>query len=429
MIRNECVNDGTSGTEARNVEVLTDVLDGPGLDVEVYDVAPGRQNVVARLEGRDPTAPSLLLSGHTDVVPADPTGWDRDPFGGELVDGFVWGRGAVDMLNLTASMAVAVRSLADEGWRPAGTLIFAGVADEEAGCALGSEWLVEHQADAVRADYVLTESGGSRVGQDGLGILVGVAEKGPFWITIDVDGTPGHGSRPYGTDNAVVTAARIVQRLADFASPPTVTDAWRRSVVGLGLADELAAALVDPSRVDATIAALAAEDEELARSVHACTHTTFAPTIVSSGSKVNVIPDHARIQVDIRALPGHGPDRLLELVDEAIGDLGERVTVTVDAMHAPSGSPVDTPLRDALERVTRRLVPGARTVPTILSGFTDAFAYRSLGATAYGYGLFSDRMPMGEIGQMFHGRNERIDVDSLALDVELWRQVATEVVG
>ncbi|HEX9890293.1 MAG TPA: M20/M25/M40 family metallo-hydrolase [Nitriliruptorales bacterium] len=427
LIRNACVNDGASGSEARNVEVLADVLDAPGLDLEVYEAAPGRANLVARIEGSDPDAPSLLLSGHTDVVPADPMGWDRDPFGGELVDGFVWGRGAIDMLNLTASMAVAVRALADGGFRPAGTLIFAGVADEEAGCALGSEWLVEHHADAVRADYVVTEFGGSRVGDDGLGVLVGVAEKGPFWITIDVDGTPGHGSRPYRTDNALVTAARIVQRLADYASPATVTDAWRQSVEGLALPAEITAGLLDPARVDGTIAALAVEDEELARTVHACTHSTFAPTMLSSGVKTNVIPDRARIQVDIRALPGHGPDQLLAFIDEALGDLRGRIDVTVEAMHDPSSSPADSPLRDTLERVTQRLVPGARTVPSILAGFTDAFAYRSLGAVAYGYGLFSDRMPMDEVGQMFHGRNERIDVDSLGLDVELWRQVATDL--
>ena len=136
------------------------MLEGPGIDVETYEPQPGRSNLVARIEGTDPTAPTLLLMGHTDVVPVNPDGWRRDPFGGELVDGEVWGRGAVDMLNLTASMAVATRRLADSGFRPKGTLIYLAVADEEALGTWGASHLVDHERDAVRADYVITESGG-----------------------------------------------------------------------------------------------------------------------------------------------------------------------------------------------------------------------------------------------------------------------------
>ncbi|MEY2974780.1 MAG: hypothetical protein RIR49_1200, partial [Actinomycetota bacterium] len=157
MIRNACVNDGTpeSGQEVRNADTLTALLEGVGLEVERFTAAPGRTSVVARIEGSDPDAPSLCLMGHTDVVPVNPDGWSRDPFGGELVNGEVWGRGAVDMLNLTASMAVAFRHLADTGFRPRGDLIFLGVADEESGSAYGARWLADHHPDAIRADYVL----------------------------------------------------------------------------------------------------------------------------------------------------------------------------------------------------------------------------------------------------------------------------------
>ena len=181
LIRNACVNDGTasSGQEVRSADVLTTYLEGAGLDVQTYEPTPGRRSIVARIEGSDPEAPSLCLMGHTDVVPVSPAGWSRDPFGGELVDGEVWGRGAVDMLNLTASMAVATKHLARQGWRPKGTLIYLGVADEEAGGEHGAEWLVNHHWDDIACDDVVTESGGwGTDGDTGRQIVLTVGEKG-----------------------------------------------------------------------------------------------------------------------------------------------------------------------------------------------------------------------------------------------------------
>src|SRR5262245_5062762 len=219
MIRNACVNDGTaeSGHEVRSAEVLERYLEGAGLDVEAFEPTPGRRSVVSRIDGHDPTAPTLLLMGHTDVVPVSPAGWTRDPFGGELVDGEIWGRGAIDMLNLTSSMAVATKHLARSGWRPRGTLVYLGVADEEAGGEHGAEWLVEHALDAVGADYVITESGGWAVDSPrGRRLVVTVGEKGAAWRRLRVHGTPGHGSMPFGADNAVVKAAEVVRRITSL---------------------------------------------------------------------------------------------------------------------------------------------------------------------------------------------------------------------
>jgi hypothetical protein len=170
--------------------------------------------------------------GHTDVVPVNPDGWRHDPFGGELIDGEVWGRGAVDMLNLTASMAVATKRLARNGFRPKGTLVYLAVADEEALGSMGAGHLVEHEADSVRADYVITESGGIPIpSPTGLKLPVIVAEKGSFWVRLRVSGTPGHGSQPYKTDNALVTAAAVVQRIAEYQPrteiPTSGACSWR----------------------------------------------------------------------------------------------------------------------------------------------------------------------------------------------------------
>jgi acetylornithine deacetylase/succinyl-diaminopimelate desuccinylase-like protein len=216
FIRNACVNDGTadSGEEVRSADLVTNYLEGSGLDLEYYEPHAGRRSVLAKIEGSDPTAPGLMLMGHTDVVPVNPDTWSRDPFGGELVDGVVWGRGAVDMLNLTASMLVAFRRLADSGFRPRGTLSYLAVADEEASGTYGAEWLLEHELDALRTENVITESGGFQMGsRGGVRLPVMVEEKGAMWSKLTVKGTPGHGSQPHRTDNAVLKAAQIVQRI------------------------------------------------------------------------------------------------------------------------------------------------------------------------------------------------------------------------
>ena len=213
LIRQQCVNTGheDSGDETRSAEALRAVVDLPGVDVQMLGPKANRQSVIARLPGTDPTAPSLLLLGHTDVVPVHAPDWRHDPFGGELIDGEVWGRGAIDMLNVTASMAVAFRQLARSGWRPKGTLVYFGVADEEAGGRYGAEWMCDTHWDAVGADFVLTELGGwSTTSHDGSRhVVVNTGEKGLAWRSLKVHGTPAHGSMPFGSDNALVTAAEL----------------------------------------------------------------------------------------------------------------------------------------------------------------------------------------------------------------------------
>ena len=184
MIRNECTNDGTadSGHETRNTDTLEAFLDNTGLPIHRYERTEGRRSIVTRIEGSDSNAPSLMLMGHTDVVTVDPSGWRHDPFGGELIDDEVWGRGAVDMLNLTASMAVAFRHLATSGFRPRGDLIYYAVADEESGSAHGARWMADHHPEAIRADFVLTENGGLHSGaSQAPSIGVNIGEKGVAW--------------------------------------------------------------------------------------------------------------------------------------------------------------------------------------------------------------------------------------------------------
>ncbi|HXQ75588.1 MAG TPA: M20/M25/M40 family metallo-hydrolase [Acidimicrobiales bacterium] len=427
MIRNACVNDGSpeSGHEHRSAEVLRAVLERPGLDLQVFEPLPGRSSLVARIEGRQPGAPSLALLGHTDVVPANGDDWRHDPFGGELIDGEVWGRGAVDMLNLTASMAVAVRHLADDGFRPQGDLVFIGVADEEALGIHGAEWLTTNTPEQVRADYLITEAGGFPMqSPDGVRLPVITGEKGVFWCTLTVRGTPGHASQPLRTDNALVKAAEVVRRLAEYQPAADIHDAWRRFVEGIGLPPDIAGPLLDPGAIDAFCHEFPALG--LARQAHACTHTTMAPTVMQAGTKVNVIPDRVRLDVDIRTLPGWDKPEVDAMLRDALGDLADDVEATWNFTDPASTSPADTPLWNSLERVARRSYPDARCVPFLTVGATDARFFRKLGTVAYGFGLFSKRLTFEDYATMFHGVDERVDVTSLGLSAELWDGVARD---
>ena len=432
LIRNACVNDGRpeSGGEVRSVDLLGSFLEGSGLDLQRYEPLPGRGSLVAKIEGSDPSAPSLVLMGHTDVVPVNPDRWRRDPFGGELVDGEVWGRGAVDMLNETASMAVAFRALANEGFRPKGTLTYLAVADEEALGTYGAEWLLQNEADVVSADYVVTEAGGFRMplpSTTGLKLPVIVGEKGSYWCTLRVRGTPGHGSMPLRTDNALIKAAEVVRRVAEFRPETQMHEIWRGFVEAQDLPPELAEILLDPKRLHEFYESF--DDVGMARMVHACTHTTFAPTIVHGGVKTNVIPDTVDLQVDIRTLPGQTGEDVRAMLSEALGDLADSVEISAQSDDTSSASPIDTPLWDSLQRVTEKLVPGARTVPFMIVGATDARFFRRAGATAYGAGLFSDRISFAEFASMFHGDNERVDVESLRLSTDLWIGLAKDLLS
>jgi acetylornithine deacetylase/succinyl-diaminopimelate desuccinylase-like protein len=430
LIRNSCVNDGSraSGYEVRSVDVLDAYLAGSGVDIARYEPAPGRASLVARIEGRRPDAPTLLLMGHTDVVPAHDEGWRHDPFGGELIDGEVWGRGAIDMLNLTASMAVATKQLARSGFRPEGTLIYLAVADEEALGTWGAEYLATSELDAVRADYVITESGGIPLpGGDGaLRLPVLVAEKGSCWCTIRVKGTPGHASQPYDTDNALVTAAEVVRRLDAFRPQTDIHATWRSFLEGMGYPEEVVAPLLDPERFGDAIAGLPIG---MARQFHACTHTTIAPTVMRGGTKTNVIPDRVDLQLDVRTLPGQRLADVQALLDEALGDLSDRVAIVESHDDPATTSPADTPLWDTLARVTQGFYAGSHLVPTLNVGATDARFFRRLGITAYGFGLFSEKLTFDEFGRMFHGDDERVDVESLRLSTEMFTAVARDLLA
>jgi len=434
MIRNECVNEGTeeSGQEVRNADLLQSYIEGAGIDVERYDAAPGRTSIVARIEGTDPDEPSLCLNGHTDVVPVNPDTWDRDPFGGELVDGEVWGRGAIDMLGLTSSMAVTFRHLADSGFRPKGDLIFFGVADEESGSKYGAQWMADNHPDAIRSDYVLTENGGLHGGTDSRPtVSMNIGEKGVAWRRLRVRGTPGHGSRPYGADNALIKAAAIVQRISEYRTPPRFHELWRSQIDDLqkshGLPAELVDQLIDPASVDEAIASMPLSGGAY---LHSCCHMTMSPNVLVGPTKTNTIPDVVDIDIDVRTMPGETPEDVHNYLTDALGDdLASQVEFTPLMNDMASMSPIDTPLWDSLQKAVSNAFPQTEMSPGIIVGFTDARVHRSLGAVAYGAGLLSPDLSPSEYGSRFHGNNERIDVESIGLTTGLYLDTVTDLLS
>ncbi len=423
LIRNQCVNDGTreSGQEERSARLLRDELEGTGVDLQMFDILPGRSSLIARWPGTDPDAPALCLMGHTDVVPVSPDGWTHDPFGGELIDGEIWGRGAVDMLNLTASMTTVFRHLVATGRRLPGDVVYFAVADEEAGGRWGAESLVASNWDELRCDYVLTEFGGIPLhSPKGSSILVTTAEKGIGWRRLTVKGTPGHGSMPWGSDNALVTAAEVVRRISAYAPAPQLDELWAARVAAMGLPDDLTAKLLDPGRLRDALHEL---PPQLAANAHACSHTTFSPNVVHGGVKTNVIPDKVAIDVDIRTLPGETRDDVNQHLRNALGELFDRVELEVIHEDPSTASPTDNRLWDALAGSMRAAYPQAKIVPSIVTGGTDARFFRKKGAVAYGAGLLSADIDTQEFFRRFHGHDERIDIESLRLTVQLWLDV------
>lgn len=423
LIRNRCVNDGTpeSGQEERSVVTLREFL---GVDGTVIEPAPGRQSLIYRIPGTDPTAPSIALVPHLDVVPVTPEGWSVDPFAAEISDGFVWGRGAVDMLNLTAAMATTVKPyLTGERTLP-GDLVFAAVADEENSSILGVKYLVDEHWELVGADYMLTEVAFPAFpAKKGKVYPVSVGEKGPYWTVLQSAGTPGHGSAPYGADNALRPIAEALHGLFTTPMPVSISDEWREFIGGLDLPDEIAQDLVDPDRVDDAIDRLAVDDPAFARYVHAATHLTVSPNKAEGGIKANVVPDRASAEIDLRALPGMDREYVDSHLRKAMGSAADEIEMVPMADHPASTSPRDNSLWQAIVDGIETHTGSRQVVPTLMTVATDARYYRTKGTVAYGVGLFDDRISFGEFLSLFHGHDERVSVESVRLTTELMQTV------
>lgn len=419
LIRNACINDGSGDAcEEPNADVLLNLVSVPGVDVLKVDAAPGRRSVVARWPGTDPQAPALMLLGHTDVVPTDASQWLHDPFCGDVVDGWMWGRGSLDMLGHMSTMALAFRDLALAQQHLAGDVVFVAVADEEALGTHGMEHLVHAHPDAIQADWILGESGGARIGDPpALGVLT--SEKGAWRVEVEIVTEPGHSSLPFQLRSAVEVAAEVIGCLAGAEGPVTLTKDYRESAQ-LGFHPAIVQAATDPERLPALIDQV---PMPMARLLHGLTRTTITPTGISTPGSWNTLGSRAVVTLDIRSLPGTTWEQVHDLITDRLGDLADLVRITLIAHGDATSTPVGGELWDVVETASRALVPNAHLVPAMSTGITDARFMRQRGATAYGVGLYSEKISPMDMAAMLHGHNERVDVESIQLLQSLWEMI------
>jgi acetylornithine deacetylase/succinyl-diaminopimelate desuccinylase-like protein len=414
LIRVETVN--PPGNETRAAELLREYLGDHGVESELYAKVPERANLVARIPGTG-TGPRLVLLSHTDTVLADPAEWELDPWSGELREGQIWGRGALDMKGQVAASAVAIGSLAREGFEPEGDLIFAACADEEVGAGFGLQWLCQEHPEAVRSEYCVNEGAGDRLVLGGRVFYVcSTAEKMSSPFRIRVHGRSGHASRPTIADNALVKAAPLIEALGRFQDPPQLgpeVEAFLRAVTG---------GVPAPDRA-----------VEAARKVHLLAGdliepllgTTVAPTQIVASRGRNVIPALCEVTVDCRILPERTQAEVEAQLRELLGD--SDLDFEWLEGHGGTRSPLDTPLWDVVEAFVADTEPGAQVVPVLLSGFTDSHWLRdAFGTVAYGF--FPMRTMEPELAaRLIHSADERIEVEDLELGVRFLRHAAVEV--
>jgi acetylornithine deacetylase/succinyl-diaminopimelate desuccinylase-like protein len=414
LIRADTTN--PPGNETLAAELLRDYLEAAGVECELYARAPERANLVARIRGRG-DGPSLALLSHTDVVLAAASEWKRDPFAGELVDGEVWGRGALDMKGEVAASAVAIASLARAGWRGSGDLIFVAAADEEVGAGFGLQWLVEAHPDAVRADFSVNEGAGDRVELGGKVLyLCATAEKMSSPFELRVHGRSGHAAMPGIADNALVKAAPLVGRLGELTVEPRLipeVEGFFRALLG-----EVPPAGEALARARA-VAPLAAE------LVEPLLGMTFAPTKARASDKRNVIPALCTITVDIRLLPGQTPEEAEAAVRDCLGE-GDYELVNTERFGG-TRSEIGGPLWEAVTSFVENEEPGAVAAPLCVAGFTDSHWMReAFGTVAYGF-FPSRAMDPETAARLIHSANERVPVADLELGVRWLRHAAQAV--
>ena len=416
LIRLDTVN--PPGNETQAAELLRDYLGDHGVESELYARTPERANLVARLPGSG-GGPSLLLLSHTDTVPADPGEWLVNPWSGEVRDGELWGRGALDMKGHVAAEAVALASLAREGFEPAGDVVFAACADEEVGTGFGLQWLCKSHPDAVRTDYALNEGAGERLELFGRAFyLCSSAEKMSSPFRLFVRGRAGHASVPGIADNALVKAAPLIERLAAYRPELQLgpeTSAMIEAITGEALPPEEALSL-------------ARERDELAAELLApLLSLTLSPTMISASRTRNVIPHLCTVDVDCRLLPGQTQEEVEPILREVLGD-GDFELGWLEGWGG-TRSELGTPLWDAVETFVETIEPEATLLPVCVAGFTDSHWLRdAFGTVAYGF-FPCKAMDPQLASRLIHSADERIAVDDLELAVDCFRHAAVEVTG
>ncbi len=411
------------GNEDRATAFLERVLTEEGIDYQIHESAPGRSNLYARLKGDDSKRAVVLLS-HSDVVPADRAYWSVDPFGGLVRDGYIWGRGALDMKNLGIAELVVFLAMHRNRFPLKRDVVFLVTADEEAGGAAGARWITRNRPELVSdAEFLINESGKGRLENGRAVYSIDITEKSPCWIRLIARGEPGHGSRPK-PHSAVNRLIRALNAIMAYTPPIKVTDAAERYFEGIahlqkGGYRERFANIRDAVRDGRFLS-------DLLRNQHyaAILRNTISITMLHGSDKINIIPQAATAELDCRLLPGEAPGDFVQELKRVVGDDGIEMETTLN--FGNTSSPFGSHLVEAVREVVSRHHERAEVVPNILSGFTDSHYFRDLGIHCYGFMPF---LLVDDELRRIHGNDERISVENMERGPRILYEVMEKLCG
>ena len=438
LIRNKCVN--PPGNEMRSIRTIEKFLKEKGVKCRIFESSPDRGNLVANIKGYNENHPRLIFGpSHVDVVPVpNPEEWEVAPFSGEVKDGYIWGRGALDMLFIVASQVQAFARLHEEGFQGRGDLILLIVSDEETGGRYGAEWMLLNHGDLVGVDdskcYAVTEAGGVSLMSGKIVFMIG--EKGASWRRISFKGTPGHGSIPYGSDNALNKAAKAITLLTEYCDSkiPITTEYLSYLAEGLGMGGFNRFMLTNKFLFSFTLKKLKKSKPFMAKVVHGLSRMTISPNVAKGGSKVNIIAANAYVDLDIRTLPGQDEEYVITHLKKALGDLAEEAKVISSTSEGGvqsfgNASPASSDFVKAMERAVQKEMPNAKLVPMIMPGASDARYFRERNVDTYGFALFDPETPIEHLTGLAHGTNERISIKTVELSLKAYYNLANEFLG
>ena len=410
------------GNEIAAAKFLKAIFDEHGIQNEIFEYKPGRANIIARIKGNGNKRP-IILASHTDVVTADPSAWAVDPFSGEIKDGYIYGRGALDMKGEGLLQLMAMILLKKEAGTLSRDVIFLATADEEVNNE-GALWMIKNKADLFKdAEYLLTEGGDNlRLGESIKFVGVDVAEKAPFWLQLVATGEPGHGSRPIA-DSASNRLVRAMARIVEWQTPIKVLPAVEKFFKDVAPLEE------EPWRTKFTNISESLKDPAFAkqltneREYNFLVRNTISLTMLSGSKQTNVIPNIATCNLDVRLLPGEDPKEFLKALTVVIND--PTITIkNVNTFKPPNSSPVNTELFETIARVTKTHHPEALVTTKMLSGYTESQLYRQLGIIAYGWTPIYTTV---EENEGVHGNNERIRIVDVRQGTREFYEVVSQI--
>ena len=408
------------GNETQAAQYIKEYLTKDGFTSEILESAPGRGSLITRLKGTG-EKPNLLLLSHLDVVAANPKEWTTNPFAGTIKDGYVYGRGAIDMKGMTAIEVITLKLLKQNNIPLKGDVVLAATADEERGGEAGAGYLLRNHKNKIWCPYILNEGGGTAFPQNKQNIYpIQTAEKGILWFKITAKGTPGHGSTPNMADNAITRINKVLTKLETYQPPTIYVDTLQEFLTQITqtnsqLKDLINQLLANPQKSEQILNELAQKDKALAEEIRPRIKTTLTPTIIQGGTKENIIPSQCEAVFDCRILPGQSTTNTLDLIKQMLKDIDDdqKLSYEIIQIHDGNQSTTQTPLYETIKNVLQEADPGCSITPTLTTGGTDSRFFRETGSICYGFHPVRPEEPNDQYEKRIHGIDERLSIENL----------------